>query len=234
MQSYLTREPPVAIKLEVSKADLAFEAGFPKPEFGLFQDGAALLDCLYRRLEPHGLRLPDIHCERGAGRVGDQHFLIYLFNYSMTVRIRVERIEVHCSELRQDLVEKFKAAILDVLRAVKDYRPELSFRAFAVSVGLHAKLEGKPVRDYLAQFVTSAPRNLGPSTGAGAVFYFGAEGGRLFSTVTADVSAAIPDGLFVRIHSAWDAGRVTPDTLTAIADAFVRQTLEGLGLQLPA
>lgn len=224
----------MALKLEVSKADLAFEAGFPKPEFALFRDGAALLDCLYRRLEPYGLRLPDIRFERGAGNVGDQHFLIYLFNYWMTVRIRVERIEVHCSELPQDLAEKFKAAILDVLRAVKDYHPDLSFRAFAVAVGLHAKLEGTPVRDYLAQFVSNIPQKLGPSTGAGAIFYFGAEGGRLFSTVTADVSAAVPDGLFVRVHSSWDAGRITPDALTGIADAFVRQALESLGLQLPA
>lgn len=223
----------MAVKLDVSKADFAFEAGFPKPEFGLFRDGAALLDCLYRRLEPHGLRLADIRFERGAGNVGDQHFLIYLFNYWMTVRIRVERIEVICSELPQDLVEKFKAAILDVLRAVKDYRPDLSFRQFTVAVGLHAKLEGKPARDYLAQFMTTVPRNLGPSTGSGAVFYFGAEGERLFSTVTADVSAVVPDGLFVRVHSAWDAGRVAPDALTGIADAFVRHALESLGLQLP-
>lgn len=224
----------MALTLEVSKADLAFEAGFSKPEFALFGDGAALLDCLYRRLEPYGLRLPDIRFERGSGNVGDQHFLVYLFNYLMTVRIRVERIEVHCSELPQHLVEKFKAAILDVLRAVKDHRPDLSFRAFAIAVGLHAKLEGKPVRDYLAQFVTSVPQNFGPSTGVGAVFYFGAEGARLFSTVTADVSAAVPDGLFVRVHSSWDAGSVTPDALTGIADAFVRQGLESLGLQLPA
>ena len=223
----------MATKLEVSKGDLAFEAGFPKPEFGLFRDGAALLDCLYRRLEPHGLRLPDIRFERGAGNVGDQHFVIYLFDYLMTVRIRVERIEVHCSHVPQELLEQFKAAIVDVLRAVKDHRPELPFRAFAVAVGFHAKLEGTPVRDYLAQFVTNVPQKLGPSTGAGAVFYFGAEGDRQFATVTADVSAAVPNGLFVRIHSAWDGGRVAPDALAGVADAFVRQVLNGLGLELP-
>ena len=44
----------MATKLEVSKADLMFEAGFPKPEFGLFRDMAALLDRLYHRLEPYG------------------------------------------------------------------------------------------------------------------------------------------------------------------------------------
>jgi hypothetical protein len=222
----------VAIKLDVEKSNLAFEAGFPKPEFALFRDGTALLDRLYRRLEPYGLKLADIRFER-AGSVGEQHFLVYLFNYSMTIRIRAERIDVACSELPQDLVEKFKAAILDVLRAVKDDRPEISFRTFAVAVGLHAKLEGKSVRDYLGQFVIGVPKGLGPLTGAGAIFYFGAEGERLFATVTADVSAAVADGLFVRVHSAWDAGLVAPEALAGTADAFVRHTLESLGLQLP-
>jgi len=222
----------VAIKLEVEKSDLAFEAGFPKPEFALFRDSAALLDSLYLRLEPHGLKLADIRLER-VGSVGEQHLLVYLFNYSMTIRIRVERIEITCSELPQDLVESFRAAILDVLRAVKDYRPEVSFRAFAVAVGIHGKLEGKSARDYLGQFVSGVPTGLGPSIGAGAIFYFGAEGERLFATVTADVSAAVPNGLFVRVHSAWDAGRVAPEALAGTVEAFVRHALESLGLQLP-
>jgi len=222
----------VAIKIAVEKSDLAFEAGFPKPEFALFRDGGALLDRLYTRLEPYGLKLADIRFERGSS-VGEQHFLIYLFNYWMTIRIRVERIEVQCSELPRNLVEKFKAATVDVLRAVKEQLPGISFRAFAVAVGIHAKLEGRSARDFLGQFVVGVPKGLGPSTGSGAIFYFGPEGQRLFATVTADVSAVVADGLFVRVHSAWDAGRIAPEALGETAEVFVRQALESLDLQLP-
>jgi hypothetical protein len=223
----------VAIKLEVEKADLTFEAGYPQPEFGLFRDAAVLLQHLFRRLEPYGLRLTDIRFERGAGNVGDQHILFSMFNYSMTVRIRIERIEIICSDMPQDQVEKFKAAILDVIRAVKDYRPDLSFRAFAIIVGLHAKLEGEQVRDYLTRFVTNVPQGLGPSTGSGVIFYFGSEGDRLLSFVTADVSAVVQGAAYLRIHGMWDAQKVAPDALTGVADSFVRRALESLGLQLP-
>lgn len=223
----------VPIKLGISKADLRFEAGFPKPEFGLFRDVAALLDHLYRHLEPYGLRLTDIRVERGTGTVGDQHILLYLFNYSVVVRVRVERIEVTCSDLPQELVRGFTAAVLDVLRSVKSYRSDLSFRTYAIVIGLHAKLEGHSVREYLARFVANAPEGLGPATGSGAVFYFGTEADRLLSTVTADVSAVVPDGLFVRVHAVWDAGRVVGDALPMAADSFLRQALESLGLQLP-
>jgi hypothetical protein len=224
----------VAIKLEVAKADLMFEAGFPQPEFDLFQDGATLLKRVFMRLQPYGLRLNDLRVERGGGNVGDQQILCYLFNYWMTIRIRVERVEIVCTEFPQDHVEKIKAAIADVLGAVKDYRPSIEFRAFAVAVGLHVKLQGQPVRDYLARFVTNAPKALGPSTGSGAVFYFGSEGDRLVSTVTVDLSAVVQDAAYLRIHGVWDAKKVALGSLSGTADTFVRQALDSLGLQFPA
>jgi hypothetical protein len=224
----------VAIKLEVKKADLAVEAWLPQPEFTLFRDGAALLDRLYRRLERHGLRLTDIRLERGTGSLGDQHFLVYLFNYLMTVRIRVERIEVQCSDLPRDHLDAFQAAMVDVLGAVKDHRPDLSFRTFAIALGLHAHLEGTAVRDYLSRFVVNNPTGVGPPAGSGVVFYFGPEGDRLLSTITADASAMIREGLYLRIHGVWDAGRVAPDALGKIAEAFLRRGIDSLGLQLSA
>jgi hypothetical protein len=225
----------VAIKVEVVRSDLAVEAGFPQPEFWLFRDVSALLHRLHTRLQPHGLKLTDLRLERATGNVAEQHVLCYLFDYLMTVRVRVERVEVNCSALPSpEYLDKFKAATLDVLRAVKDLRADLSFRAFAVAVGVHAKLEGQSARDYLTQFVAKVPQGLGASTGNGIVFYFGPEGERLLSSVTVDASALVPDGVFARIHGVWDASKIAPESLTGTAEAFVRQGLESLGLQVPA
>ena len=223
----------MAIKLDVGKADLTFEAGFPQPEFGIFRDGAALLHHLFKRLEPYGLRLNDLRVERGAANVGDHQIICYLFNFWMTVRIRIDRIEVICSELPRDYVEKFTGAILEVLSSIKDYQPDLSFRTFGVAVGLHAKLEGLLAREYLAGLVPNVLQNLGPSTGGGGIFYFGAEGNRLFASISADVSAMVQDAVYLRIHGVWDAKKVAPDSLSEVAEVLVRQALDGLGLSLP-
>jgi hypothetical protein len=220
------------IKVEVAKFDLAFEAGFPRPEFALFQNTALLLDRLHRRLERYGVKLTDIRVERGAGSIGDHHILLYLFDYWMTVRVRVDRVEVNCSSLPENLVESFRAAIVDVLQALKECTPDLSFRAFAVAVGIHARLEGQQPRDYLARFVTNTPTNLGPATGSGVIFYFGPEGDRVLAALTADLSTLVPDALFVRVHSVWDAARVGPEALTGLAESFVRQAIDRLGLEL--
>lgn len=222
------------IKIEVAKAELSFEAGYASPEFGLFRDGPTLLDALYRRLAPYGLRLGDIRFEQGAGGVADRHFLLYLFNW-MTVRLRVDRIEIACAELPQEYLEKYRAAILDVVRAVQDHKSGLSFRAFAVAIVLHATLDGTQVRDYLARFVTNVPRNLGPAVSSGAIFYFGPEGERILSSVTMEVSASVPDALFIRVQGVWDAQRLSLEALGANrVDAFVREALLSLDLQAPA
>jgi len=224
----------VAINLNVEKAELTFEAGFPQPEFGLFLDAGTLMHHLFKRLEPHGLRLNDLRVERGSANVVDHQIVCFLFNYWMTVRIRIDRIEVTCSQLPRDSVEKFKAAILDVLQAIKDYRPDQSFRAFGMALGLHGKLEGQPAREYLARFASKVPQNLGPSTGGGAIFYFGPEGDRLLSSIIADVSAVVQDAIYLRIHALWDARKIAPTSLPGVADALVQQALEGLDLSLSA
>jgi hypothetical protein len=224
----------VAAKIHVERSDLAFEAGYPEPEFDLFRDGSALLSHLYKRLQPHGLKLSDLRVERGSGNVAETHLLCYLFDYLMTVRLRVERIEINWTAIpNPEQTEKFKAATVEVLKAIRDLKPDFVYRAFAVAVGMHARLEGQSARDYLAQFGTKAPVRLGPPTGEGHVFYYGSEADRLLSVITVDMSALVPDGIFVKIHALWDAGKVSPESLsTGIAEGFIQQALENLGLQL--
>jgi len=221
----------MAVQIDVARSELAFEAGFPSAEFSLLQ-GSSLLHHLYARLLPHGLKLADLRIERGAGNVGDYHVLCYLFDYLMTIRVRIERIEVQCSSLpNAEQLGKYQAAIVDLLQAVKDFKKDLSFRAFAVASTVHARLQGVSVRDYLASFAPTLPKGLGTPTGNGAAFYFGPEGDRILSSITLDTSALVSDALFVRIHAVWDASKISPETLAGgVAEGFVRQALDTLGL----
>jgi hypothetical protein len=222
----------VAVKFDVAKADLTFEAGFGQPEFALFRDTPGLLRHLFKRLEPHGIRLVDMKIERGSGSAADFHVLCYLFNFVMTVRVRLDRIEVYCADLPRDHVQEFSVAILDALAAVQAHLPDLSFRAHALAVGLHGLLEGEPVRKYISRFVSNAP-NIGSPTGNGVVFYFGPEGDRLLSAITLDMSVVVPDALYVRTHVIWDAKKVEIKNLASMAEGFVRHVLNQVGLELP-
>ena len=217
----------------VERADLHFEAGYNEPESALFRDTAELLCHLFKKLEPHGVRLSDIRVERGAGSAADFHVLCYLFNFWMTIRIRMDRIEIICSEFPRDYAEKYSAAIVDTLGAISSFRGQLSFRAYALVIGLHGSVDGNSAEKFLSRFATNIPTGLGPPVGTGTVMYFGPANERQMCAVTVDRSAVVQDALFVRTHAVWDAKRIESQNLPKIADVFVRQALTEVGLKLP-
>jgi hypothetical protein len=220
-------------KLEVVRADLAFEATFPEPCFALFEQNTALLDRVFRRLEPQGLRLNDLRLERGSGGMTEVQVVASMFNFSLTSKFRLDKIEVVCSELPTTLVESVKNVITGAMAAVVDLRPGQTFRAFSLAVGVHGTIEGQAARDYLARYASTPPTSVGPLTGNGAAFYFGSVGEQLNSSITIDMSSSVPNGLFLRTHASWDAQKVPVDSLVAVAEAFRQRALASLGLESP-
>lgn len=222
----------MASRFEVERADLTFEAGYLEPAFELLRDAPGVLRSLFAHLTPHGLRLADMKIERGGDNVIDHHVYCYLFDFAMTVRVRIERLEVVCAQLLQTDVERFGAAIVAAVRAVTQHAPHIRFRAYATAVNLHGRIEGTAPREFLSRFVANTPEGFGPPTGNGAVFYFGQDADQLLSVVTVDLSALVADALFVRPHIVWDAAKVDVANIPARAEAFVRKVLVQLGLDL--
>jgi hypothetical protein len=224
----------MASKFTVSQADFQLEAGFSEAEFSLFRETSSLLDYLFQALQPHGARLTDIRVETGAGSAADFNVLCYLFNYWVTLRVRIDRLEIIASQLPQDYVHKYSAATVDALRALRNYHKDLNYRSYTLSVGMHGSLEGGSVNQYLSNFVRNVPQGLGPSFGSGTVMYFGPAAERILSSVTIDRSTIVSDGLLCRTYVIWDAKKVEIEHLPELANNFVRETTSQLGLDLPA
>lgn len=221
------------MNLEVLKAELGVEVAYSQPEFDLFEGPSQLLNKLYNRLQKHGLKLSELRSENSL-IIGERHLLCYLFNYGMTIKIRYDKIEIYCAELPRPLVERYVAGIIDTLAAVKDALPNLSFKAFAISVPLHGRIEGEATGDFMNRLTIKSPGGLGPPTGAGAVFYFGQENDRLLSSLTTDISAVVQDAIFIRIHAVWDGNLTSVESLPKVANDFVGRALGVIGLQLKA
>ena len=224
----------MATKFTVSQAEFQLEAGFSQAEFSLFRDTNGFLDHLFKALQPHGARLADLRVETGGGSAADFNVVCYLFNYWVTLRVRIDRIEMVGSQMPQDYVHKYGAAIVDALLSVRNYHQNLKYRAYTLNVGLHGSLEGGSVKKYISNFVKNVPDGLGPSAGNGAVMYFGPLGERLLCSVIIDRSTTVPDGLFCRTSVVWDATKVKIEDLPELANRFVRETLGQLGLELPS
>jgi hypothetical protein len=224
----------MAIKFTVSQAEFQLEAGFSQAEFSLFRDTNSFLDHLFKALQPHGARLADIKVETGAGSAADFNVVSYLFNYWVTLRVRIDRIEMIGSQMPEDYVQKYGAAIVDALLSVRNYHQNLEYRAYTLNVGLHGSLEGSSIKKYISHFVKNVPEGLGPSASNGAVMYFGPVGERLLCSVIIDRSTTVPEGLFCRTSVVWDASKVKIEDLPELANRFVREAVGQIGLELPS
>ena len=88
-----------------------------------------------------------------------------------------------------------------------------------------------PSKDFIDQFVTQPPKDLGPHVGNGVVYYFGPQEHRLSAAVTFDLSVRIPDGLYVRLQAAWDGQSVHAQDLPAVFGNYLRVVYADFGLE---
>lgn len=217
---------------KVTQGDLTFRSDFPQPVFDLFRDSWGLQKQLFARMEKHGVRLTDIKPERGSGSLGDLNIVCFLFNFSVTVRVSLERVEILCFDLARVPPNMLNDAGMDALEAITNYGPGVSFKTHTLSLGLHGTLDGISSQDFISRFVSKGPESLGPPMGGGVVFYYGPEAERLTSSVTLDLSALISGGLYVRTQVVWDAQKVAVRSIPGMAEKQVREVVTNLGLKL--
>lgn len=218
----------MAIDYIVERGELNLHASYSQPLFAMWRDTDALFQHLFSHLAKHGLHLTDLRWNQ-PGSVGDVQLNFYLLNYTVGVRLRIDRIEVEVLDLRKVNVEQLESAIIDLVGAVQAHKPEISFNAYSISVAYHGKLGAQTATEFTGT-LTVAPATLGPQQGAGAVFYYGPEEGRTSAAVTADLSAVVPDGLFFRTLVVWDASQVALSELKVRTNQYVERVLDRFGL----
>lgn len=222
----------MAIDFKVERGDLNFHANYAEPLFALWKDTDQLFQRLFSSLSKHGLQLTDLKWNQ-LGSVGDVQLNFYLFNFAVGVRVRIDRIEVETFDIRKVDQEQLERAVIDLIGALRSHKPELSFTAYSLAIGYHGKLATGSASDF-TRALTAAPRDLGMQAGAGAVFYYGPEEGRVSSAVTADLSAVIADALFFRTLVVWDASRVALDELRVQMTGYMERVFDRFGLNVSA
>jgi len=222
----------VTVKFVVSRSDATFEAGYQQPQFTLFRDDAGLFARLVSRLSSYGLKLSDMKMERGSGTFGEIHLFFYLLEYVLTVRIRLDRVEIFCSHLTEENKKRVVAATIDTLDCIRENIGG-QYRAYALSMNIHGLLENQSARAFLSKLIVAPPADAGSVTGNAVAYYFAPIDDRIASSLTFDVSATTADGLYARPQATWDASRFPVTELADKAETFVRRTLSSFGIEAP-
>lgn len=221
------------IPFVILQSELFFEARFAPPAFEVFRDPEGLHRALHEKLSPFGLRLADMKYERGT-TLADVRLVCFLHNFSWTANVRAEQVDLQCFDLRDVQRQEVKDVAVSLVEAVTSQIRSTSVRTYTLALVFHVSLTGIDTRSFLLRFVQNAP-DLGPLAGSGVAFYFGSlpEAGLVTSTITMDRSAVVADGLFVRLHSVWDAATVPAHGLPDAAEKHLSRALTSLGLLPP-
>lgn len=222
----------MSAKFVVSRSDVTIEASYPQPQFGLFRDEAGLLERVVARLSHHGLKLSDMKIERGNGSLGDLHLFYYLLDFLLTIRVRVDRVEIYCSLLTDDNKKSVIAAATDTLACVRESIGN-QYRAYALSMNIHGLLESHSAKTFLGRLISAPPTEIGPVVGNAVAYYLAPSEERVSASLTFDVSAITTDGLFVRPQATWDASRLSLEQFPERAETFVRRALGSFGIEVP-
>lgn len=218
---------------KIAQGDLSFQAEFAQPAFELFENRSKPYRALFAALARHGLRLTDMRPEKGSGTLGDAYLQCTLFDFTTSLRVRLERLELTCLDLKRVDRTQLEELIVDSLEARSRVFPsEISFKTYGLSISLHGLLPVRDVKEFLAGFLKTVPQNLGPPVGSGCVFYYGAEGEQVTFSLALDLSAAVANGLFVRLYMVWDAGRLAIKAIPEAVAKRLKSTFAQVELEL--
>lgn len=218
------------IAFELKSGDLQVRAAFAQPAFGLFQDFPGLCQRLYGSLASYGVGLGDMKFEGTAGSLGDVHLAVTVLRASAVVRVRMDYIELQCFNVRNAVEKDLADVFVQTSEVIAEHSPVAVTANYSLAVGLHGSLDGFPTGSFIQRFVTAQGLQLGPPSGVGAVLYFGPHDSRLGASVTMDLSAVVPDGLFLRSNAIWEASSVDARALPAKGREFFDQVTTQLGL----
>jgi len=216
-------------QIRITHGDLLFTGRFLRPTFGLFSETQRLFQAVAETLQPYGFQPADLKWEQGVGP-GDMQLTFPLLGYSIVMRLRVDRIEVQSFDLRRVDTSQTRDATRDLLKLVEGVSG-ICFDTYSLAVGYHGLLDGTSLTSYLAGYTLVPAAALGVLVGAGTSFYYGPEAGRVSSSVTLDRSAAVPEGLFVRVNGVWNAGTITPDQIGITVVEFLEHAMLQFALE---
>lgn len=215
---------------EIHQGEVTLQVHFSEPVLDLFADFPAFLKGVLGHLGPLGVRLADSRFESATDHLGELHLRCFLSNGSQGVRFYLDRINIWAAQGGWDTLAKLLPAAIAGVGAHR----AVTLQTYNMTVVAHGTPKDRTATEVLNQLNVLPPGDLGPCIASGATFYFGAAIGRLASILTFDLSAHVPEALFVRLHQVYDAQALDVESVVSRLRTDYLSALASLGLETEA
>lgn len=223
-------ESTAATPFSIERSELSVQLGFVTPLWAIATNIALLYSGLLNHMREFGVTSQGIRPDSGDGSVGGFNVNFWILQFGAIVRIRLDGVELNAPSFNVD-VDQLERAFLALDSSLRDAQKDLSYSNYVVTVGVHGRVAGTESKKFLARFTGDVPPGLGDVIGSGAVFYYQGRPPATMLSVSADLSAVITDGVFVKVHSVFD-GSMRPDALRKAAQQHLEQSTKALGLEI--
>ncbi len=217
----------MADNFEIHQGEMTLQVHFSEPVLDLFADFPAFLKGVLGQLGPLGVRLADSRFESATDHLGEIHLRCFLANGTQGVRFYLDRIEIWAAIGGWDALSKLLPAAIAGVQAHR----ETEIQVYRATVIVHGTPRGRKASAVLSQLNVRPPSDLGPLVASGATLYLGADTGRLASTLTFDLSAHVPEAIFVRMHQIYDAKSLEAESVVPRLRHDYLKSLGSLGLE---
>jgi hypothetical protein len=207
----------------LQQGGLTYQFFFSQPAFGMFDDLPALLAKLFSALGQHGFKPATVQF-RKAATLGETNLQCDL--PTATLKIFLDHVDLSTTS---GSYRKGLAAM--AIEALSRHVKKLDFSTFTASCHAHGTLSNTLSSDFLGRFVREAPKSQS-LIGSAAVFYYGAQGSSLTSSLTLDMSAQVEGGIFIQTYVVYDASKIAATELEDIFTSHVDEVLADLDLEV--
>ncbi|MBI4263198.1 MAG: hypothetical protein HY657_02380 [Acidobacteria bacterium] len=220
------------VPFQIERSELNIQLPFSRPFWPIANNIALLYSGLLNHLREFGVTPQGIRPDAADGSLGAFNVNFWLLQFGVLARIRLESIELNAPTFNVD-VDRLERAFLGLDRALREAERDLAYANYAVTVGMHGHIGGLEAKDFLARFASNVPQGLGTPVGSGTVFYFESQSPATLVVLTADLSAVVAGGVYVKLHTVFD-GSMSPENLRRSAEKSLEQGIAALGLEVSA
>jgi len=218
---------------KVKQGELSLQAHFLVPIFDLLDPPASRLhSALYSGFSEFGISLNEVKLVHGVPNLSEASVSYHLLNLNALVKLSLDKLEVSFFETTKLSHDEVLAVYKKAFNSLGQIATGFRVREYNVILALHGLLEDKSLEDFWSNLLPKVPKGLGPASGQGAAFYYGAHEKIISSTVMLDMSVRVPNGIFLRTTVNFDGAKVSTDDLPALVQGTFDTVSSNLDMTL--
>lgn len=218
-------------KLIIQQNQVSYVGLFSKPAFSLWDNGAKILEELYKVFSPYKVSLADFRQDYLSPVISDASVTVFLGSKG-NYKFKFDRVEVLLSNFTEQELTDFPDVLLRGTEWLRSDIPDFSFQTHLFTYHNHSKLSEGTAKEFLLSFSQVSLDDIGMGIGNGLIFNWIEPKQERRVQLTIDHSYAYVDALFIQFLIQSVGDKIDYWETAATGRELLDNALAKLGLEI--